>query len=182
MTRRPAASPLLPATALLVLAACGGALPLARPAPPPAIPVAVIEDPGEDVLRPAARPRLAGALPATVAPVPARPQARTAEALDATSAAERAAARAVAPGQGRRLGETLAGLGPPAEQGFWLRTGLVDRVRAGRAETASGAAVAVELRPSGGPAGGGSQISLAAMRALDLPLTGLATLAVFVLD
>jgi hypothetical protein len=45
-----------------------------------------------------------------------------------------------------------------------------------------GAALAVELRPSGGPAGGGSQISLPAVRTLGLPLAGLSTLQVFALD
>jgi len=35
------------------------------------------------------------------------------------------------------------------------------------------------LRPSGGEPGAGSQISLAAMRLLDAPLTGLLELSVF---
>lgn len=51
----------------------------------------------------------------------------------------------------------------------------------GRVETAAGRSVGVELRPSGREPGAGSQISLSAMRALDLPLTALATLRVHAL-
>ncbi len=162
------------ALVVLVLAGCAGGFSL-RPTPQePEIPVPVTIEPDADVLRPAPRPD-AGRT-ATL-----RPQARTADALDTTSAAERAAATSSSAG-GRELGETLAGLGSPAEGGFWLRTGLVSDARAGRVETADGAGVALELRPSGREAGSGSQISLAALRALGLPLTQLATLTVFALD
>lgn len=77
------------------------------------------------------------------------------------------------------LGETLAGLGAPAEAGLWLRTGLVTSPRPGRIVTATGASLAVELRPTGAAATAGSQLSLAAMRALALPLTQLANLTVY---
>jgi len=53
-------------------------------------------------------------------------------------------------------------------------------VAMGRVEDpATGRSVAVELRPSGGVQGSGSQISLAAMRLLDLPLTALVELVVY---
>ena len=158
-------------TLILALSGCAGGLSL-RPAAPE-VPVAVTYGPDEDVLRPAPRPGPAAA--------PLRAQGRTADALDTSSAAERAAAVSTPTG-GRALGETLAGLGPPGEAGFWLRTGLVSDTRAGRVHSAGGTAVAVELRPSGRGAGAGSQISLAALRALGLPLTQLAPLTVFALD
>ncbi len=137
--------------------------------------MSVTVDPGDEVTRPARR---AGGTPAART----RPQGRTAEALDTTTAAERAAATADAAARGTALGETLAGLGAPTEPGFWLRTGLVDRPRSGRVETASGARVALELRPSGNAPGAGSHISLAAMRALGVSLAELVTLRVFALD
>lgn len=77
------------------------------------------------------------------------------------------------------LGETLAGLGAPGEAGIWLRTGLVTAPRPGRIVTATGASLSVELRPSGTAATAGSQLSLAAMRALALPLTQLASVTVY---
>ena len=127
--------------------------------------------PDATTLRPAPRPDRSAALPGTTG-------ARTASALDTTSAAERAQAlRTAAPG-GTALGQTLATLGSPTEQGFWLRTGLVTRVQQGRVTLPDGRGVAVELRPSGQPAGAGSQLSLAAFRALEVPLTQLVTLRV----
>jgi hypothetical protein len=166
--------------ASVTLSACSGTALFRRDAGGGDPSVSVIEGPGADVLRPVAR---GGATtPAASARVIA-PQGRTAAALDRTTEAEREAAAAAArAAEGRRLGETLAGLGAPGEPGFWLVTGLVDRVRAGRVVAPGGAALAVELRPSGGPAGGGSQISLPAVRTLGLPLAGLSTLQVFALD
>jgi hypothetical protein len=93
--------------------------------------------------------------------------------------AERAAAQAGAGQAGAFLGETLASLGAPGETGFWLVTGLVDAPVAGRVESGDGRSVGLELRPSGREPGAGSQISLSAMRALDLPPTALPTLRVF---
>jgi len=167
------------------LSACAGGAPFGRAGPVPqpsggGDPVAVTEGPGPEVLRPAPR---SAAPTGAATPRAIPPRGRTAEALDTTTPAQRAAASAAArSAEGRRLGETLSGLGSPAEPGFWMVTGLVDRARAGRVVAASGAAVALELRPSGGPAGGGSQISLAAIRALGLPLTELSMLQVFALD
>lgn len=119
-------------------------------------------------------PGESAAVTATAAPPPPA-AARTAEAFDTTTAAQRAAATAVPARQGEtRLGTTIVSLGPPAEPGLWLRTGLVSAVTMGRIEDAqSGTSVALELRPSGGPATGGSEISLAAMRLLGVPLTAM---------
>jgi len=163
---------------LLALSGCAGGL--SPRSAPPEVPVSVTLEPGEDVLRPVARPATPEARQASA---PLRPQGRTADALDTTTARERAAATAEAQGPaGAALGETLAGLGPPTEPGFWLRTGLVDRPRQGRVQTAGGATVRLELRPSGNAPGSGSQISLAAIRALEASLTQLLPLTVFALD
>lgn len=126
------------------------ALPQRAPEPVPEPAPAVTESPGPEVLRPRARPAT------TAAPAPA-----AAVATDG------------------RLGETLAGLGAPGEAGLWLRTGLVTAPRPGRIVTATGASLDVELRPSGTAASAGSQLSLAAMRALALPLTQLAAMTVY---
>lgn len=77
-----------------------------------------------------------------------------------------------------RLGTTVASLGPPTEAGLWLETALVTAPTTGRVEY-NGQSVTVQLRPSGGEPGSGSQISLEAMRALGAPLTGLPELTVF---
>lgn len=153
---------------MLALAGCGGtgSFGLSNPF------ASDVQDnvaPGPDDLRPQPRP---GA-----------PGARTAAAIDTTTQAERDAARASAeasrPAAQAQLGQTLAALGPPAEPGLWLRTGLVESAQPGRIETLSGAALLVELRPSGRPAAAGSEISLAALRALEQPLTALVELRVF---
>lgn len=100
--------------------------------------------------------------------------------LDQTSAAERAAAMAPPASRTQLLGETLASLGSPSESGLWLRTGLVTRVQQGRIEPETGGnSLRVELRPSGAPAGGGSQLSLSAYTSLGVPLTQLVRLRVF---
>lgn len=112
--------------------------------------VTVTENPGEDVLHPRARVE-----PGTVTET------------------------AAAPATDGFLGETLAGLGAPGERGMWLSTGLVSSARPGRILAASGQVLAVELRPSGTAPGAGSQISLQAMQALGLPLSGLAPLRVY---
>ena len=118
--------------------------------------------------------------PAVVAPPPP-PNARTADQFDTTTAEQRAAAVAQpAVATSTRLGTTIASLGPPAQAGLWMSTGLVDKVQMGRVEyPAKGTSVALELRPSGAAATAGSQISLAALRLLQAPLTGLPELVVF---
>ena len=126
-------------------------------------------------------PQIAAGPPeATLDPTPAAPPpaaARTVEEFDTTTEADRAAAVA-APVGGQQLGTTIASLGSPTEPGIWLRTGLVTELVQGRVEF-QGVSVNVELRPSGGPASAGSQISLAAMRLLGAPLTGLPELVVY---
>ncbi len=121
----------------------------------------------------------AEAIPAA-APAPP-PAARTAEEFDTTTAEQRAAATAAPARAGAvRLGTTVISLGPPAEPGLWLRTGLVSDVTMGRVENrANGKSVALELRPSGGSTAGGGEISLAAMRLLDVPLTSLPEVVVY---
>lgn len=129
-------------------------------------------------------PPAAQAGPETPAPT-AQPERRggrlTPEGFDLTSEAERAAARADgATGGGALLGRTVASLGAPQEQGFWLRTGLVTTERAGRVRAPdTGVSVKVTLRPSGGRASAGSQLSLAAFRALGAPLTSLPQIEVY---
>ena len=99
------------------------------------------------------------------------------EQFDTTSAADRAAAVAAPVGE-QNLGSTIGSLGSPTEPGIWLRTGLVGELVQGRV-VYQGKSVNLELRPSGGPATAGSQISLAAMRLLGAPLTGLPELTVY---
>ncbi|NCO87345.1 MAG: D-galactarate dehydratase [Rhodobacterales bacterium] len=117
----------------------------------------------------------------TIVAPPPPPSARTVEQFDTTTQADRiAAVAAPPPPREARLGTTIASLGSPTDPGIWMRTGLVSEVTMGRVEyPANGKSVTLELRPSGGPAGAGSQISLAAMRLLEVPLTGLPELVVF---
>jgi hypothetical protein len=112
---------------------------------------------------------------------PPSPMARTVEDFDTTTEDERAAAIATPPPPSEtRLGTTLATLGAPADPGIWIETALVDAPVMGRVEVAgTGRTVTLELRPSGGPEGSGSQISLPAMRLLEVPLTAIVELIVF---
>jgi hypothetical protein len=103
--------------------------------------------------------------------------ARTADQFDTTSAAERQAATQVSASAGAELGRTTATLGSPTEPGIWLRTGLVSEVTQGHIRYQN-RTINVELRPSGRAAGSGSQISLAAMRLIEAPLTGIIELTV----
>lgn len=112
-----------------------------------------------------------------VAPPPPK-NATTVADFDTTSQADRDAAVTTVAAAQTRLGTTVASLGSPTEPGIWLKTPLVTTLTAGRV-TYQGNAINIELRPSGGAAGSGSQISLAAMRLLEAPLTGLPELTVF---
>lgn len=118
----------------------------------------------------------------TLDPTPApRPpaEARTVSEFDTTTEEDRNAALAKpAAATSTELGTTLATLGSPADPGIWLKTPLVTSLVAGRVDY-QGASVNLELRPSGGEAGSGSQISLPAMRLLGAPLTGIIELKVF---
>jgi hypothetical protein len=111
-------------------------------------------------------------------PQPPPPNARTVEQFDTTTAQDRAAAVAAPVGGERRLGSTIASLGSPSDPGIWLKTPLVTTVTNGRVEY-NGMSVNIELRPSGGALGSGSQISLAAMRLIQAPLTGLPEVSVY---
>ena len=112
-------------------------------------------------------------------PPPPSANARTVEDFDTTTAEDRAEAIVTTPVSGeRRLGVTIATLGSPTDPGIWVKTPLVTSVEQGRV-TYNGNSVAVELRPSGGAIGSGSQISLAAMRLIEAPLTGLPEITVF---
>jgi len=118
----------------------------------------------------------------TLDPTPPPPPpvtAVTAEQFDTTTEADRAAAIVEEPAaEDRLLGTTIASLGPPADPGIWLETPLVSVLTPGRIDYL-GTSINVELRPSGGTAGSGSQISLAAMRLIAAPLTSLPELQVF---
>ncbi|UWQ06899.1 D-galactarate dehydratase [Aliiroseovarius crassostreae] len=107
--------------------------------------------------------------------MPPPPQgAVTVEQFDTASNEARQEAVAATPVSNARLGSTIATLGDVAQPGFWLETPLVKSVQEGRVTSKqTGRTVKVELRPIPGPAGGGSRLSLSALRLLDLPLAGL---------
>lgn len=105
-----------------------------------------------------------------------RPVTRPEDGLQNDATAPAPAGGAVVGGQA--LGDTLASLGAPTDAGLWLRTGLVTQVMPGRIEAPDGTTALVELRPSGAPAGAGSQLSLEGFRALGVPLTQLVRLQV----
>lgn len=123
------------------------------------------------------RGRPAEAAPAvrTTSDLPGTASARTAEALDTSSAAEKTAALSAGASGGAELGSVVVSLGSPAEQGFWLRSSLVAVAGKGRVVTDQGASVAVDLLPGEAAA----QLSLPAFRALGLPLTGLPVVTVY---
>jgi len=106
--------------------------------------------------------------------------ARTVEEFDTTTEAERRAAIATTPAAGGLIGLTIASLGAPTEPGFWLKTPLVSTAQTGRVTFPdTGKSVEVDLIPIEGEASAGSRISLAAMRLLGAPLTGLPQLQVY---
>jgi len=115
-----------------------------------------------------------------VAPKPPA-SARTVDQFDTTTEAEKQAAAAKpAAAAEKRLGTTIASLGDPTDPGFWAETPLVRVAQSGRLEfPGNGNSVQVELRPSGGPAGSGTRVSLPAFQVLGAPLTGLPELVVF---
>jgi hypothetical protein len=113
-------------------------------------------------------------------PPPPPASATTAAEFDTTTDEDRQAALAPVEAAGEtRLGPTLVTLGNPANPGIWLETGYVNEVTAGRVETASGQSINIELRPSGGEPGSGSEISLPAMQLLGLSLTAIVELTVY---
>lgn len=143
----------LASVAAIALSGCGLINRIAKPVPPP------VEAPLP--------------MPATIKPLGV---GQSAEALDETTAAEKAAATVVPPaGAERELGRAVVGLGSPAEQGFWLKSPLIAALAKGRVQTADGKSVAVDLMPGTG----GALLSLAAFRALGLGLTDLPEVSVF---
>lgn len=169
-----------------MLAGCDGKLPrlgrkppqvVAAPCDPAMADCVTVQTPDDTTIRPRHRAGTGGSTggqPGFVAGV-------TPEALDASSAGEKQAALATGDTSGEReLGRTIASLGAVGEQGFWLKTPLVLAETEGRIVWAdNGNAVNVTLIPRPGEATAGSQVSLAAMRALGIPLTALPALIVF---
>ncbi len=109
------------------------------------------------------------------------PTARTVEEFDTTTKAQKTKAVAnAAAGGGVDLGATIVSLGAPGEPGFWLKTPLVSAPAKGRVSyPVNGKSVEVDLIPIDGPRTAGSRISLAAMRLLGAPLTGLPEMRVY---
>jgi hypothetical protein len=105
--------------------------------------------------------------------------ATTVDQFDTTSDEDRTAATNVNTAvETQELGVTTASLGSPAEPGIWLKTPFVTELTQGRI-TYNDTSINIELRPSGGASGSGSQISLAAMRLIEAPLTSLPEIVVF---
>lgn len=73
---------------------------------------------------------------------------------------------------------TIAGLGDPTVAGLWMETPLVTVEQRALVRSATGAEVALTLRPIAGEASAGSRLSIEAMRSLDAPLTELVALMV----
>ena len=75
---------------------------------------------------------------------------------------------------------TVASLGDPTTPGRWMQTPLVKTEFTGRVVVPrTGAQAYITLVPAGGPEGGGSRLSLDAMRALLLPFDELVELEVY---
>ncbi|MEL0436010.1 hypothetical protein [Phycobacter sp. K97] len=72
--------------------------------------------------------------------------------------------------------QVIASLGDPAVPGLWMETSLVSSPQKARLRSANGSEVVVTLKPS--PTGGSARVSIAAMRALGVPLTELVELQV----
>lgn len=106
--------------------------------------------------------------------------AQTVAQLDRSSTSERATAAAAPSGGEIRLGTTVASLGDPSQPGFWVKTPLVNVEGSGRVvNPATGKSAKVRLIPLGGPASGGSQVSLPALQMLGVSLTDLPTIEVY---
>ena len=110
-------------------------------------------------------------------PPPPPPAATTVDEFDTTTEEDKAEALAVEEPVSAELGTTLVTLGDPADPGIWLKTPLVSSLTPGRVAYKSNEAN-MELRPSGGAAGSGSEMSLPGMRVLEIPLTEIAEVTV----
>lgn len=134
------------------------------------------EGPRSGVTGPAETEAAPEAAPVVASTVLGTTRAASPEALDKTTAEQKAAAlSAPATGGERELGRVVVALGSPAEQGFWLSAPLVKAKAQGRIVTAAGKSLAVELRPGTG----GALLSLAAFQALGLSLTELPQVTVY---
>ncbi|MFQ5437362.1 MAG: hypothetical protein ACE5DK_00865 [Paracoccaceae bacterium] len=173
--------------AVLALSACNLRLlkkkppferPVADACDPAAGPCIEVQTPDQDTMRPRPRP----GTPAQPAPAgEGFVEGVSAETLDKTSDKDKEKAlKTEEKVRETELGRTIASLGAVGQQGFWLKTPLVLKETQGRIVWAdNGNSVNVTLMPKGGEATSGSQISLAAMRALEIPLTALPELIVF---
>ncbi len=133
-----------------------------------------VQTPTEDTMRPVYRAKSPPTGPGLVEGVEAA-------VLDQTTNLQKEQALSVSdqPAE-NEIGKTIAALGVVSEQGFWLKTSLVVIKTEGRVVwAANGNSVNVTLIPKPGVASSGSQLSLAAMRALGIPLTALTELIVF---
>ena len=82
--------------------------------------------------------------------------------------------------QPQLVGTTVAALGLLDRAGFWLQTPLVSEESVGFVQrVGSKKRISVTLVPKDGPAGGGSQISLAALNELGAAMTDLVSLQVY---
>lgn len=139
--------------AVLVLAGCATATKTPETPPPDGLP-------GGDVAPPA--------------------DATSVEDFDTTTQAQRVEAATAIDADEHVVGVTVASLGNAATPGFWLETPLVNEAVMGRVVfDGTGKSAAVRLIPIEGPPTAGSRISLAALRLLGAPLTGLIELRVF---
>lgn len=143
------------------------------PTPTPVAPEPAVAPVAAPVAAPAtmlpAAPAAEGAI--TTGPLIATPP----DLLDQTTAQQRASALTAGTGEGDELGQVVVSLGSPTDQGIWLKSSLVTVPQKGRVVTDQGAALILDLIPATGAA----QLSLAAYRALGLPLTGLPTVTVY---
>lgn len=111
--------------------------------------------------------------PETTAPPPPA-GAQSVDALDTTTAEQRAAATAPAASAGKVLGKTIASLGSATEPGLWLKTPLVTEKTEGRVTNLSnGKSSLVTLIPIDGPKTAGSRMSLSALRLIEGSLADL---------
>lgn len=176
--------PLLRVAAMLTALALAACAPKQDAATKPAPVMQTMTDPatGQPVI---AGPVLTGTAPrtpgkSTSASTIGEPAAQTVSQLDRSTSAERAQAAAAPRGAEVRLGTTVASLGDPSQPGFWVKTPLVVSESSGRVvNPATGKSAQVRLIPLGGPASGGSQVSLPALQMLGVSLTDLPTLEVY---
>ena len=166
---------------LFVVSACGQMPSFLQPKPAaaPGVETTAPLDPTGQ-LQPGDAPLTDAVRDVVSAPAPP-PAARTAEEFDTTTQAQRTEAQVAPVASGEiKLGETVASLGDPTQAGFWIKSPLVKTPGAGRIENAkTGKSALVELIPLEGPESGGSQVSLAALRLLEAPITDLPILTVY---